>query len=120
VTDITTPENPVTDITTTEEKRPVVYIPPHLHPRDIMDVLRRLDIVIPDSLEAAAVDERPLYGAGHKFTEAEIDAALAKVDVVDQEPPPEHKDYAPPKLDITVGGPLRLKTALSDCSILEE
>ena len=108
-------------------EKQIVCIPTaHLHPHDVMDCLRRLNVAIPESLSDAECNGQPLWMGGCKFFGAEIDAALAKVTVVDRWPQPD----APPSWDgaprfpvgpeVSVNGAQRLKNALSDHSILAE
>jgi hypothetical protein len=106
--------------------RPIVRIPAYLHPHDVMDCLRRLNVAIPEALSDAECNGQPLWMGNHKFSSPEIDAAISQVTVVDRWPqpdaPPSWDD--PPRFPVgpegSVNGAQRLKNALSDHSILQE
>ena len=59
----------------------LAYVPNNLNPSALVDVLRRLNLMVPTGLTAAAASGGALRASGHAYTIQEVDAALARTDL---------------------------------------
>lgn len=59
----------------------LTYVPNSLDPQTLVDVLRRLNLMVPTGLAAAASSGGPLRAGRHAYTLKEVDAALARTNL---------------------------------------
>jgi hypothetical protein len=58
---------------------PLLRMPGNLgHQNVLLDTVKRLNLVVPGTMQAAADSGKPLRDSGHQFTVEEVDRALAK------------------------------------------
>ncbi|MGJ5095609.1 hypothetical protein ACQR18_26275 [Bradyrhizobium oligotrophicum] len=59
----------------------LAYVPNNLNPNTLVDVLRRLNLMVPTGLAVAASSGGSLRASGHAYTIREVDAALARTEL---------------------------------------